>query len=537
MNYVRALYASLATSLESRYGVGTCGSAFTVVACAALTAFHEHRDNLSEIFQDDTIPLQTTRQFHLESLLLRIGPVLETSSISYINENKWIQPQHNLGIDLACMASYIDLLRVHPNLASKNGSKISSLTLLMAMAHISVVTSKLSDLSNALRQPSRRCMGPADERHNGLSGPEYVAIRLARLEMSFSYGDDGLAPYLIGLLGAFDSNGDIEMESDPYIPEKPDPPPACSPKAKDITLLNIQNAVSTLRPPQKAGLLTSMTEGSTGGKLSNGMLYLMRTIILSIGNEDVEEIRSAISKACTLLYSSFGQDINYRPALISMQCLSAFLQRQARSVTQWHIDNVLSTIGIISHLIKGKRAEKHSGMLYTGLCRLLDTILRMHRAKIGGRYHLVLPALQGLVGCLFTPYIRTDQDLEPEIVFTERHAADYARILTMLCDPTVSSVTRSKKRSRTELNDETKKARSIAGQHLQYLIMEYCGCQLEGRILPEMRSALNVGLWAVLEVMNKDVMRTMNAAMDQDRRSVFKSLYDDFRRFGKWQGG
>ena len=175
-------------------------------------------------------------------------------------------------------------------------------------------------------------------------------------------------------------------------------------------------------------------------------------------------------------------------------------------------------------------------MLYTGLCRLYLIILRTHRAKIGGRYHLVVPALQSLLRCLFIPYGRSATDADPTSAFTEQHAAEYSRILTALCDPTVSSVTRSKKRSYSELNDETKKARSIAGQHLPYLIMEYCCCQLKGRLTPEMRMSLIPGLWAVLEVMSKDAMKTMNAAMDSSSRSVFKALYDDFRRTGKWNG-
>ena len=176
-------------------------------------------------------------------------------------------------------------------------------------------------------------------------------------------------------------------------------------------------------------------------------------------------------------------------------------------------------------------------MLYTGLCRLCLAILKVHRAKIGGRYHLVVPALQDLLRCLFRPYSRSVTEPETTCAFTEQQAADYCRILTTLCDPTVSSVTRSKKRSYTELNDETKKARSMAGQHLPYLIMEYCRCQLEERLTPDMKRALNAGLWAVLEVTSKDGMRTMNAAMDSSSRSVFKALYDDFSRLGKWDGG
>ena len=172
-------------------------------------------------------------------------------------------------------------------------------------------------------------------------------------------------------------------------------------------------------------------------------------------------------------------------------------------------------------------------MLFTGLCRIFGTILTILRTKIGGRYHLVICALQSLLRSLFIPFITTNSSHEAPSSFNETHAAAYARVLTTLSDPTVSSVTRSKYRLRPELNDETKKAKDIAGQHLPYLIMEYCDCQLKGRLLPEMKTALDPGLYAVLAVMSQEVMKTMNEAMDESARAVWKALYEDYRRFGR----
>lgn len=223
----------------------------------------------------------------------------------------------------------------------------------------------------------------------------------------------------------------------------------------------------------------------------------------------------------------------FSESMLSMQCVNVFLRNHTRVISQWHIDELLAAITIKASNL-GSQMEKNSGRLYTCLCRLFATILAVHRAKIGGRYHLVILALQALLRCLFIPYKNNEAVGDETSVFGEMHATAFGRILTMICDPTVSSVTRSRNRSRLELNDETKKARSIAGQHLPPLIMTFCGCQLTGRLLPGMRPALNPGLYAVLAVISPDVMRTMNSAMDSNHRSVFKALYDDYRRFGKW---
>ena len=211
-------------------------------------------------------------------------------------------------------------------------------------------------------------------------------------------------------------------------------------------------------------------------------------------------------------------------------------------IAQHNIDNLLCSIGVAASTLNRKVKDKDVGMIYHGLCRLFSTTLMTHRKKLGGRYHLIVRALQSLIRCLFLPYANveaTPSDMarsENDHPLDENHAAAYARLLTTLCDPTVSSVTHSKQSSRQELNDETKKARSIAGQHVQYLVGEYCECQLKGRLSPEMKAALNPGLYAVFAIMPQEVMRNLNAAMGSPNRAIFKTLYEDYKRLGQWNG-
>jgi nucleolar pre-ribosomal-associated protein 2 len=88
--------------------------------------------------------------------------------------------------------------------------------------------------------------------------------------------------------------------------------------------------------------------------------------------------------------------------------------------------------------------------------------------------------------------------------------------------------------SREALIDETKKAKSIAGQYLKYVVAEYTQCSLRGALLPDVKAALMPGLYAVLDVMSKETLRSLNAGLDASSRAVFKSLYDDYVKFGKW---
>lgn len=258
------------------------------------------------------------------------------------------------------------------------------------------------------------------------------------------------------------------------------------------------------------------------------------------------EPRPAISNVFVKLCGHLWQSTDYQHFRYVAQTMALVLRQKPWAMTQWGIDSVVGAITIVSSPSGPQLPPQHAKAVYQHLCGLTSSLLAIHRTKLGGRYHLLLPLLQALLLCLFTPdprRARTSKTLPLPPWLSARDAkldvssaAAYARILTAICDPTVSSVTSFKSRSsRPELNDETKKAKATAGQYLPYLIMEYARCQLEARIEPEMKVALMPGLYAVFDVVSVEGMRALNAAMDASGRAIFKGLYDDYRRFGRWK--
>jgi hypothetical protein len=217
---------------------------------------------------------------------------------------------------------------------------------------------------------------------------------------------------------------------------------------------------------------------------------------------------------------------------------------------QYLVDDLLSILTLLTS--PNSPTFKHMpqngpSAIYQRLCLLTGVLLTQFRKRLGGRYHLLLPVLQGLLRCLFNPIPVLTSSKQPQIRHHQPHwltdqvteplsaksAMQYTRLLTSLCDPTASSVKHSR-RTPTGLTDDTKKARSIAGQYMQYLVMEYARCQLQGQLPPEVKAALMPGLYAVLDVMTRDLMREMNSAMDSSSRAIFKGLYEDYQRFGRW---
>ncbi|KAK3055409.1 hypothetical protein LTS18_011809, partial [Coniosporium uncinatum] len=169
---------------------------------------------------------------------------------------------------------------------------------------------------------------------------------------------------------------------------------------------------------------------------------------------------------------------------------------------------------------------------------------------LGGRHHILMPLLQHLLACLFIPYTTTSARvssishppwLSPiSTALTTKQATAFSRLLTTLCSPTVSSVSKRRRTAngsrKLNLVDETKKARNYVGQYITLLLAEFCSLSLKGRLMPGVRRALIPGIWAAMECVDKVGMRALSEGLDGKGRAIWGSLFGEWRRSGGGAG-
>ncbi|KAL7661724.1 hypothetical protein ACMYSQ_001102 [Aspergillus niger] len=266
--------------------------------------------------------------------------------------------------------------------------------------------------------------------------------------------------------------------------------------------------------------------------------------------EDKESLTAKeLSLVCTAVTESLPRNKSIEQFTLATECLDILLRNYTRCITQWNVDNMLGSIAVCASKSGPCIDPEYAGTVYIRLCRLMGVLLGIHRQKLGGRFHLILPAVERLLDCLFARSKKRSRSMIHEKKLGQQpywlaplqasHAVHFTRLLTSLCDPTVSAVSRPTQSAGgyEGLTDQTKKAKRIAGQYLQYLIMEYTQSSLRGTLAPEVKAAIVPGLYAVLDVMSRETMRAMNAGLDVSGRAVFKALYDDYVKFGKWNKG
>lgn len=313
-----------------------------------------------------------------------------------------------------------------------------------------------------------------------------------------------------------------------------------------IFFRKIYHLLSSLDEKRTEGFIREIKENFSSSDDTRHQLLLLGMAISRL--RPVEDRSSKLSLELTSLFTSLCDLLPMSDSIevlcLVTESLGTLLRTQSKIITQWNVDHILASVSITASPSGPHLSKQYAATIFTRLCRVLGILFGQYRKKLSGRFHLILPAMQRLLQCLFTPDTRSrmKSSLPPwavvscdEYFATTENAVQYTRLLTSLCDPTVSAVqTQKGGRPDSSLTDNTKKVKSLAGQHLQYLVMQYTVCQLHGKLTPDVKTALMPGFYAILDVMSRDTMRAMNASMDSSGRAVFKGLYDDYVRFGRW---
>ncbi|GAB1726410.1 hypothetical protein NU195Hw_g6616t1 [Hortaea werneckii] len=248
-------------------------------------------------------------------------------------------------------------------------------------------------------------------------------------------------------------------------------------------------------------------------------LVILRTLLPSINENDLLEGGHSHQ---SILYTSLRLADNSSVAICrrALDCVGCILREKPFMTNQSTIESTMTMIQVL--------LKKHQdGMVFMDCCRTFNILLQQYRSRLKDRMNLVVAMLQQFVTSL------------TECNLGSRHATALSRILELLCNP---PQLRSKRHQSTTMSlvDEARKAQGQVGQYVPYILHHYCAQVLRGPLAEGARESLMPGLWmtiAAVEVHDTDGMKVLSAAMNNSERAVLRSVYDDYKSFGKWQGG
>jgi len=257
-----------------------------------------------------------------------------------------------------------------------------------------------------------------------------------------------------------------------------------------------------------------------------------------------------LPRLCVLLAEA-SEDVCFNALLDG---IITILNSKVALTSQHSIECVLSVLVKLTSRTSPALSSANASHIFARICETSRLILLVHRNKLGGRSHILLPLLQGLLFCLFMPtstrsgalpaWLRSNSPTEPRRL-TPLNASQYARLLATLCNPPQSSISKTHQHSRKskDLNDPIKAARERTSHFLYPLLSSFCRFQLAGRLDPAVRVKLMPGIWEIIGTasVSKSSVDAMFAGMGRAEKDVWRGLWGEWEavrgRRDVWVGG
>ncbi|KAI1659654.1 Urb2/Npa2 family-domain-containing protein [Daldinia decipiens] len=224
------------------------------------------------------------------------------------------------------------------------------------------------------------------------------------------------------------------------------------------------------------------------------------------------------------------------------EILLLLLDRHASAMAQFNIEATLSSVVHVCSQAGPKiQDHKAAGEIYDKLYRLVALILKRHRLRLTGHFPILLGALRALLATLLAdPGIdkadATFSQTRPPWLgshLQSRHAERFTRLLTLICEPSAASVARTRS---NELDSATDIAKRTAGQDMFTILELYIKLQLEVNVPRDIRKALKPGVYSLLDITPQGCRRVLNESLDANGRAVFREMFANYKKFGKWTG-
>jgi nucleolar pre-ribosomal-associated protein 2 len=304
-----------------------------------------------------------------------------------------------------------------------------------------------------------------------------------------------------------------------------------SPKDRQLLIEELKRIAKESQTSEQLSVLKkvipSAQDASTQG------IVILQNALAAVSRDSIAKDEQGIHALYLKLLSTLRQTSDFAIYTAATACLLTIIRDKPFILNQHLTEATLQTI---QALARSSPAER---LIYLDLCSILSALLLHHRARLQGRFHLLTATLQSLQTRLFVPTKpTTDSDRR---ILAPRHARAYTRLLTLLCNPPTRTHNNSASGASKHNNliDESRRARAHVGQYVPTLLHSFCAQILSGTLGEGVREALTPGLWAVVEAMevqSPDAIKALSAGMNNSERAVLRSVYEDWKRFGKWEG-
>lgn len=250
-------------------------------------------------------------------------------------------------------------------------------------------------------------------------------------------------------------------------------------------------------------------------------------------NEDLSTLGHETFTRTISLGLEYCSNFDEKSILAFLQLVKIVLREKSWLVSQYALESIITLVCKISSNQGGPRFVRvKADEIYVEMTMVLSSVLLFHRHRINGRHHLVMRVFKSLLKCLtnVTPSSSAPWITHP---LGPNSAEAYSRLLSNLNEPPAQSI--RERSGKNNLTSSSAQAKKQLSKYVHVLLLSYCRYSLNPRFPKEVNDALRPGFYTVFNVLGPEGQRFVSSLMDQSTRDIFRSLYDDYVKNGKWK--
>ncbi|KXJ97686.1 Urb2/Npa2 family-domain-containing protein [Microdochium bolleyi] len=333
---------------------------------------------------------------------------------------------------------------------------------------------------------------------------------------------------------------------------------ASSGEPTDESVGTLVQVITACMPAKEQAQLLGLCLAQSSKTAALGPLLAVRRILEHVpvlhGTLSAEEQVFDGPRIHNKITASLLQAVSLGQFKLLSDIMALLLDRHGMSMTQFNIESTLNVVAEIASA-GGPAIQdgKGDGEIFECLYKLVATVIRRHRRRLEGHFPVLVATLQSLLRVLLadplarvaaastTSYVTHSTPAWLSARLRARHGARFARLLTLICEPSAAAVARSRRATTasaatTMLDSATDAAKRSAGQDMFHVVELYVKLQLEVAVPQDMRKALEPGVYSVLNITPEGCRRVMNESLDVNGRAVFRELFASYKKFGRWSG-
>lgn len=212
-----------------------------------------------------------------------------------------------------------------------------------------------------------------------------------------------------------------------------------------------------------------------------------------------------------------------------LKCLKTISSTKIWIFTQYAME---LTMAFISHLSESLQREENTEIrdTYIDLCQTVSSIILYQRRRLSNRHHLITAVFVTLMKTLFA----NSKNIQ------EEGSLAFERLISNFCEPSIhnlsgrSSDHNSETTKDMELSKVLAQTRAGLRRHVPILVIDYVKFYLQFQIDLTIKSSLENSVYLMIDLLTLNELNYINKTLDNQGRLVFKNIYEEYKKFYKW---